>query len=58
MMSYENQDASSWLIGESKKEAYQGVNYQYWSKSIVADIQNQYGVQPSYDKAWRAENLL
>ncbi|KAL6333957.1 hypothetical protein AAG906_000008 [Vitis piasezkii] len=46
-MSRDNRHASSWLIGESIRETYQG----------VADIRKQYGVQISYDKAWRAREL-
>ena len=57
MMSRDNRHASSWLIGESIKETYQGVGCEFRPKDIVADIQKQYGVQISYDKVWRAKEL-
>ncbi|KAL6337579.1 hypothetical protein AAG906_037172 [Vitis piasezkii] len=57
MMSRDNRHASSWLIGESIRETYQGVGCEFRPKDIVADIRKQYGIQISYDKAWRAKEL-
>ncbi|WKA02277.1 hypothetical protein VitviT2T_020488 [Vitis vinifera] len=57
MMSCDNRHASSWLIGESIRETYQGVGCEFQPKDIVADIRKQYGIQISYDKAWRAKEL-
>ncbi|KAL6344324.1 hypothetical protein AAG906_037899 [Vitis piasezkii] len=47
MISRDHRHASSWLIGESIREIYQG----------VADIRNKYGVGISYDKAWKAREF-
>ena len=57
MMSCDNRHASSWLIGESIRETYQGVGCEFWPKDIVANIRKQYDIQISYDKAWRARKL-
>ncbi|RVX21185.1 hypothetical protein CK203_001778 [Vitis vinifera] len=57
MMSRDNRHASSWLIGESIRETYQGIGCEFRPKDIVADIRKQYGIQISYDKAWRAKEL-
>ncbi|WJZ85788.1 hypothetical protein VitviT2T_005306 [Vitis vinifera] len=57
MMSRDNRHASSWLIGESIRETYQGVGCEFRPKDIVVDIRKQYGIQISYDKAWRAKEL-
>ncbi|RVW32621.1 hypothetical protein CK203_076519 [Vitis vinifera] len=57
MMSRDNRHASSWLIGESIRETYQGIGCEFRPKDIVADIRKQYGIQISYDKVWRAKEL-
>nr|CAN83444.1 hypothetical protein VITISV_005823 [Vitis vinifera] len=57
MMSRDNQHASSWLIGESIREIYQGVGCEFRPKDIIIDIRKQYGVQISYDKAQRVREL-
>ena len=57
MMSCDNRHASSWLIGESIRETYQGVGCEFCPKDIVANIRKQYDIQISYDKAWRARKL-
>ncbi|RVX02362.1 hypothetical protein CK203_028369 [Vitis vinifera] len=56
MMSRDNRHASSWLVGESMRQTYQ-VGHQYRPKDIIGDIRNKYGVQISYDKAWRAREF-
>ncbi|KAL6327865.1 hypothetical protein AAG906_026544 [Vitis piasezkii] len=38
-------------------KTYQEVGCEFRPKDIVADIRKQYGVQISYDKAWRAREL-
>ena len=58
MMSCDNRHASSWLIGESIRETYQGVGCEFCPKDIVANIRKQYDIQISYDKAWRARKLV
>ena len=55
-MSRDNRHASSWLVGESMRRTYQ-VGRQYRPIDIIADIRNKYGVQISYDKAWRAREF-
>ncbi|RVW93844.1 hypothetical protein CK203_028199 [Vitis vinifera] len=52
----DNRHTSSWLVGESMRQTYQ-VGCQYYPKDIIGDIQNKYGVQISYDKAWRAREF-
>ena len=56
MMSRDNRHASSWLVGESMRQTYQ-VGRRYCPKDILGDIRNKYGVQISYDKAWRAREF-
>ena len=56
MMSRDNRHASSRLVGESMRQTYQ-VGHQYRPKDIIGDIRNKYGVQISYDKAWRAREF-
>ena len=56
MISRDNRHASSWLVGEIMRRTYQ-VGRQYQPKDIITDIQNKYGVQISYDKAWRAREF-
>ena len=57
MMSCDSRHASNWLIDESIRETYQGASCEFQPKDIVANIRKQYGVQISYDKAWRAREL-
>ena len=56
MMSHDNCHTSSWLVGESMKRTYQ-VGRQYRPRDIITDIRNKYGVQISYDKAWRVREF-
>ncbi|KAL6347010.1 hypothetical protein AAG906_012261 [Vitis piasezkii] len=44
MMSWDNHHANSWFVGESMRQTYQV-------------FENKYGVQISYDKAWRAREF-
>ena len=57
MVSHDSRHASSWLIGESIRETYQGVGCEYRPKDIIQNIRKQYGVEMYYEKACRAREI-
>ena len=57
MVSYDTWHVSSWLIDESIRETYQGVGCEYRPRDIIQNIRKQYGVEISYEKAWRAREM-
>ena len=57
MVSYDNRHASSWLIGESIRETYQGVVCEYRPREGITNIRKLYGVVINYEKAWRAREI-
>ena len=57
MVSHDSRHASSWLIDESIREAYQGVGCEYRPRDIIENIRKHDGVEISYEKAWRAREI-
>ena len=57
MVSHDIQHASSWWIGENIRETYQGFGCEYRPRDIMQNIRKQYGVEISFEKAWRAREI-
>ena len=57
MVSHDSRHASSWLIGKSIRETYQGVGCDYRPRDIIQNIRKQYGVEINYEKAWRVREI-
>ena len=49
-----HRQASSRILGEVIKDKYDGIARVYKPREIKHDIKLNYGVEISYDKAWRA----
>ncbi|XP_038683008.1 uncharacterized protein LOC119983395 [Tripterygium wilfordii] len=49
-----HKQASGRVIGDCIRARYEGVGHVYRPKDIMQDIRREYGVNITYDKAWRA----
>lgn len=53
-----HRNANTWIIGQYVKSKCEGMSPAYKPKEIQHDIEEQFGVKISYDKAWRIRRLI
>lgn len=52
-----HRQAGSWFIGQYIKSKYQGTNRTYDPREIIDDMQREFGLNLSYEQAWRAREF-
>ncbi|XP_022155432.1 uncharacterized protein LOC111022579 isoform X2 [Momordica charantia] len=58
LMNRHHRQAKAWVVGELIKSKFNGVRCQYKPREIIEDMRQDYGINMSYEKAWRArENV-
>src|ERR1051325_9811735 len=57
MLNNDHRQAKSWVVGELIKSKYQQVGRQYKPRDIIEDMRLEYGINMSYEKAWRAREF-
>ncbi|KAA0038423.1 MuDRA-like transposase [Cucumis melo var. makuwa] len=50
----DHRQAKSWVVGELIKSKFKGVGRLYKPRDIIEDMRQDYGINMSYEKAWRA----
>ncbi|KAL0544768.1 hypothetical protein IC582_019893 [Cucumis melo] len=50
----DHRQAKSWVVGELIKSKFKGPGRIYKPRDIIEDIRQDYGINMSYEKAWRA----
>lgn len=52
-----HRQASSWVIGQHMKSKCQGTDRTYKPKEIIEEVRKEFGVNLTYEKAWRAREI-
>ncbi|KAA0053426.1 MuDRA-like transposase [Cucumis melo var. makuwa] len=50
----DHRQAKSWVVGELIKSKFKGLGRIYKPRDIIEDMRQDYGINMSYEKAWRA----
>ncbi|TYK21833.1 MuDRA-like transposase [Cucumis melo var. makuwa] len=50
----DHRQAKSWVVGELIKSKFKGAGRMYKPRDIIEDMRQDYGINMSYEKAWRA----
>lgn len=54
VLNRDHRQAKSWVVGELIKSKFKGVGRLYKPRDIIEDMRQDYGINMSYEKAWRA----
>ena len=50
----DHRQAKSWVVGELIKSKFKGIGHLYKPRDIIEDMRQDYDINMSYEKAWRA----
>ncbi|XP_022153200.1 uncharacterized protein LOC111020756 [Momordica charantia] len=53
-LKHDHRQAKSWVVGHLVQEKFTDVSRTYRPKDIIQDMRKEYGVNLSYDRAWRS----
>ncbi|XP_022156795.1 uncharacterized protein LOC111023629 [Momordica charantia] len=57
ILNHDHRQAKAWIVEELIKSKYSGIGRQCKPKEIIEDMRQDYGINMSYEKAWRAREF-